>query len=120
MVTNGARLCLIPEPPQPRQTYSQSGAANPSGTDARSPRQPRSRVIGAGFLLWWGGGQHHELDSGSLLSLQPVGEFCDGQDGNLKLRLDCLNIAVATDQCIGLGYSCEHQKDDILGITNLR
>ena len=38
----------------------------------------------------------------------------------MKLHSDGLNIAIATDQCIGLCHGCQCQKDDIVDVTNFR
>jgi len=46
--------------------------------------------------------------------LQPVRERGNGQDWNVKLIPNGLNVAVAADQCIGMGYGSEHQKDDVV------
>ena len=54
-----------------------------------------------------------------LMLFQPVGEFCQRQDGNVELRLDRLNVTVATDQCVGPGDCRELKKDDVVSVSDV-
>ena len=52
--------------------------------------------------------------------LQPVGEFCDSQDGDAELISKGLEVTITADQCVGTAGIIENQEDGVILVAKVR